>query len=74
MHAESHLPVMAFGIGSSPPRALALISADSLVTALRRSSIVLTETACFCALRHSASSVGASAPVSATSVRKPRSG
>src|SRR6267142_2434620 len=74
MHAERYLPVMAFGIGSSPPRALVLRSADTLATALRRSSICLTDGACFCALRQSASSVGATAPVSAMSVREPLDG
>src|SRR3954462_11831101 len=74
MHADSHLPVMLGGMGSKPPRALLLTSAEILVTALRRSSMALVEGACFCALRHSASRVGATAPVNARSVRKPRSG
>src|SRR3954465_3407728 len=74
MHAESHLPVIIFGIGSVPLRALFLTSVDRAVTVLRRSSIALVEGACFCALRQSASSGGANAPVSAGSVRKPRSG
>src|SRR3954470_8232138 len=74
MQADSHLPVIDFGIGSKPLRALRRTSDESWVTALRRSSIALVDGASFCAARQRASSVGVTAPVSARSVRKPRSG